>query len=39
MAAEKLTALRVEKIKNPGYYGDGKGLWLRVKATGAKSWM
>ena len=39
MAAEKLTALRVEKIKNPGYYGDGKGLWLRVKTTGAKSWM
>lgn len=39
MAAEKLTALRVEKIKNPGYYGDGKGLWIRVKTTGAKSWM
>lgn len=39
MAAEKLTALRVEKIKNPGYYGDGKGLWLRVKSTGAKSWV
>ncbi|MEW9899732.1 integrase arm-type DNA-binding domain-containing protein [Chitinivorax sp. PXF-14] len=38
MAAEKLTALRVEKIKNPGYYGDGKGLWLRVKDTGAKTW-
>lgn len=38
MAAEKLTAMRVEKIKKPGYYGDGKGLWLRVKDTGAKSW-
>jgi hypothetical protein len=33
----KLTALTVEKITAPGMYGDGTGLWLRVRnATAAK---
>jgi len=35
----RLTALRVEKIKHPGYYADGAGLWLRVSKGGAKSWV
>jgi len=39
MAAEKLTALVVKNLNTPGMYGDGKGLWLRVKDTGAKSWV
>lgn len=36
---QRLTALRVEKIKTPGYYADGAGLWLQVSATGSKSWI
>ena len=39
----KLSAVRVERIRQPGYYGDGGGLWLQV-TTGAdgrprKSWV
>src|SRR5215471_2010515 len=36
---EKLTADRVARVKQRGYYGDGGGLWLRVGPTGAKSWV
>jgi integrase len=35
----KLTALRVEKEKKPGLHADGNGLYLRVTAEGAKSWV
>lgn len=35
----KLNALRVEKIRKPGRYGDGLGLWLQVSPTGTKSWL
>ncbi len=35
----KLTALGVAKLKNPGMYGDGGGLWLQVTGKGAKSWI
>jgi integrase len=38
-AIEKLTALRVEKEKRPGIYGDGGGLYLRVTGEGAKNWV
>jgi integrase len=43
-AIERLTALRIEKIKNaeefkPGMYADGGGLYLRVTIEGAKSWV
>ena len=34
----KLTALKVEKAK-PGVHGDGAGLYLRVKPSGARSWV
>jgi integrase len=35
----KLTALRVDKTKQPGMYGDGGGLYLRVTPDGAKNWV
>ena len=35
----KLTALKVEKAKEAGMYGDGGGLYLRVTEDGAKSWV
>ncbi|SHJ24236.1 tyrosine-type recombinase/integrase [Wenxinia saemankumensis] len=34
-----LTARKVETVKEPGMYGDGAGLYLRVGPTGAKSWI
>jgi integrase len=37
--SEKLTALKVEKEKRPGLYGDGSGLYLRVTPEGAKNWV
>lgn len=36
---QRLSALRVEKSKAPGYYADGAGLWLQVTQSGAKSWI
>lgn len=33
-----LTALKVKHAK-PGVHGDGKGLYLRVKPSGARSWV
>ena len=36
---EKLTALAVNRAKEPGYYGDGGGLYLQVSRTGTKSWI
>ncbi|SDA25082.1 Integrase [Methylobacterium sp. UNC378MF] len=35
----KLTALGVAKLKAPGMYGDGGGLWLQVSGKGGKSWV
>lgn len=35
----KLTALKIEKLKEPGRYGDGAGLCLRVADAGTKSWI
>ena len=35
----KLTALKVDKAKVPGMYGDGGGLYLRVTDDGAKNWV
>lgn len=36
---EKLSPLRISKMKKPGYHGDGAGLWLQISKTGAKSWI
>ena len=35
----KLTAIFVRKAKEPGKYGDGNGLFLHVKLSGAKHWV
>ena len=34
-----LTKLQVDKIKKPGRYGDGGGLWLQVSSFGTKAWL
>jgi len=38
MASGKLSALGVSKTVKPGYYCDGGGLYLRVRADGGKQW-
>lgn len=35
----KLSALKVQKLNQPGYYGDGAGLWLQVTKSGGRSWV
>ena len=35
----RLTTIKIAKAKKPGLYCDGAGLYLRVSATGAKSWI
>lgn len=35
----KLNALKASRLKKPGRYGDGGGLWLQVSGVGAKSWL
>ena len=39
MRSGKLTALKADKVKPPGYYGDGGGLFLQVSRYGTKSWV
>jgi integrase len=39
MRIGKLTALKADKVKAPGYYGDGGGLFLQVSKYGSKSWV
>jgi integrase len=36
---EKLSALKVQRLKAPGLYSDGGGLYLQIKAAGARSWV
>ncbi len=36
---DALTAMAVKKLKEPGFYADGNGLYLRISKTGAKSWV
>ena len=35
----RLSAFKVEKAKEPGMYGDGGGLYLRVAEGGSKQWI
>ncbi|WP_233850434.1 tyrosine-type recombinase/integrase [Paraburkholderia sp. HD33-4] len=35
----KLAAVSVTKLKEPGYYGDGGGLYLQVSPSLSKSWI
>ncbi len=37
--ASRLTALKVEKTKQPGMHADGGGLYLRVTPEGTKNWV
>lgn len=36
---KRLTAATVRTVKEPGFYGDGQGLYLKVDTTGAKRWV
>lgn len=36
---ERLNPLQVSKLKKPGYYCDGAGLYLQVALGGSKSWI
>jgi integrase len=38
-AIGRLTALKVERVKEPGMYADGGGLYLRVTSEGARNWV
>jgi integrase len=35
----QLTAIKVQKLKAPGYHADGGGLHLQVSQAGSKSWI
>ena len=35
----KLTTRKIMSVKTPGRLSDGRGLYLRVKKTGRKSWV
>jgi integrase len=35
----RLTAVKVDKLKKPGMHSDGGGLYLRVSDAGTKSWI
>ena len=37
--ANRLTAKRIERLKNPGRYHDGHGLILQITESGSKSWL
>lgn len=39
MARNKLSEARCRSLTEPGIYGDGDGLWLRVHKGGSKSWV
>jgi len=38
-SVNRLTALKVQKLKIPGMYADGAGLYLQVTSNMAKSWV
>jgi integrase len=38
-ATNRLTALRVERLKTPGLHPDGGGLYLRIAKGGTKGWV
>jgi len=35
----KLNSVIIKKLEKAGLYSDGGGLWLRIKSSGAKSWV
>src|SRR4051812_1819216 len=34
-----LAVKKVERLKKPGRYGDGKGLYLQITREGGRSWL
>lgn len=36
---KRLSVLKIQRVKEPGRYADGNGLYLIVDRTGAKRWM
>lgn len=36
---ERLTPLKIQRLKEPGMYADGGGLYLQISGTGARSWI
>lgn len=38
-ARDRLSAVAVRNLKEPGYYHDGAGLYLQVNVSGSKSWI
>ena len=36
---DKLSPLKVQRLKAPGLYSDGGGLYLQIKAAGQRSWV
>jgi integrase len=38
-ATGRLTALKVERLKEPGMYADGGGLYLRITSEGTRNWV
>lgn len=38
-ALHKLTAAQVAKLKEPGFYSDGGGLYLRVTSAASRAWV
>jgi integrase len=38
-SVNKLTSKQVTSLSEPGYYGDGNGLWLQISKYGTKSWV
>ena len=36
---DKLSPLKVQRLKAPGLYSDGGGLYLQIKAAGVRSWV
>lgn len=39
MARNKLSETKIKTLSNPGIYGDGDGLYLRVQKGGSKNWV
>jgi integrase len=39
MARHKLTDTKIKSLTEPGVYGDGDGLYLRLQRSGGKSWI
>lgn len=38
VTGNRLSAVSVRNAKAPGWHGDGRGLWLRVREGGGKQW-